>query len=370
MYPESVRDVFDSQIGSSIFTKETLDSFNREHKRTYRLLIIKYFISAIVYEEDEFRESQGKLNQMYMLSVSGNYEFLNEIHLGFKEEAVEYLNKQKVDILNKSDGKVSDDKIIRIVSFFKCYMKKESYLYLVNEIQDFWGIEIYYPNNNLRKHHWVDMTPCKHWQPIHTFPEFFAFQDVINLWNDTNEKYKKYKQSIEAGYSIYSRERREIDYSYSTSLRGTLVAGVHFFETYLYYLYYNFKMSKKILNNKLIKRSNVRQINDKNIIKELLEEEFPNLKSKTNSLYEIYCNMLEFRDAFVHMSAFEENGESRMQYLLKFDIIGLIEFLNNVFKYIEIIEEEVGESNQILFWKASFEWPVFELGKNISNLRV
>ena len=265
---------------------------------------------------------------------------------------------------------IEDSILNKYIEFLKVYLKNEKTLFLYNEVKEFWDVNELFNrtgNTSVLPHHWIELALFKYSLPINTVPEFFAYQDVINLWNETLRKYNELV-ILNDNFKQGTDEYRTINYTYSTLLRSTLTAGVHYFETYLYYMYYNLKHKMKFPSNSVIKRNDIRKINDKEIIRKLLYKEFSNLESLTEDNWAIYQEALEYRDAFVHISAFEENGVSRMQYLLSFDLAKLKLFLSNIFSFIEIIEQEVGEE-KILFWKSLFENPDFLNEKIITNIK-
>jgi hypothetical protein len=373
---EFLLNIYLNHINQGFFESKAIRNYTGNYKRGYRLLIAHYFTAAFFNEEPEFNWAQFNLSLMYMEKdmkekVKVNQDFINEI----EERSLKYLCDKKKLKLKKYDEQnskfiINDEKLIEYVDFLKKYIKDKKTLFLYKDLSSFWDLNDLYKNEISEKHteiyhhHTFELVPFRYSGPIHTFPEYFAYQDMINLWNLTINKYEIVKDEKE----ILNTTLRSDLYTYNSLLRTTLIVGVHFFETYLYYLYYNIKESHTFPKNKLCNRKDIRKINDKNILEELLFKEYKDIKGKTDKNYNVYLETLEYRDAFVHMSAFFDMGISRMQYLVDIDIDYLSKFLSNIITFIDILEEELGDK-KILFWKNLFEWPDFNEISTKSNLK-
>lgn len=366
MTKDELLDIYLNQTNTKLFSKEAIREYTGDIKRAYRLLLAHYFASSFVSNEAEFNWSQFNISRMHMARKSNHMSDLDKAFIKeVKTRSISYLCTELefkfVNTFEKKlhESRINDSVLNTCVNFLLSYLSNnERTLFLYGEIKDFWNIDALYQKLDSRmrvfSNHWIELVPFRYHLPIHTFPEYFAYQDMINTWNDTIDKYTNLK-GVE-----FSREKnvREMHYTYNSSLRTSLILGVHFFETYLYYLYYNLKSTGEFSGNRLINRNDVRKINDKQIVKDLLYKEFPNLESIITAHYRKYLETLEYRDAFVHMSAFSENGLSRMQYLLNVDIDIVSEALQNIADLVEMIETNIG-NYEILFWKAKVEWPVF-----------
>ncbi|MER2058179.1 MAG: hypothetical protein ABTA16_05105 [Niallia sp.] len=371
----SLIDIMDSQINTGYFDKEVMRYHSGDRRRAYRLVMACYFTSSFLDNEREFNWAQHQAFRFFTSWKLNDYTMIDDKVLNeVLARSVSYLcNSCYFKFLKQNDenGNIINDTLLnKYIEFLTNYLKSEKKLFLYNDLEEFWDIEKLYNNTiniKMHPHHWIELYRFRYKTPIHTFPEFFAYQDVINLWNETLSKYKEL-EILADKYNINDKAVRTVNYSYSSLLRNTLTAGVHYFETYLYYIYYNLKSKMKFSHNKVIKRSDVRKINDKEIINELLYKEIANLESLTSKNWSEYIKTLEYRDAFVHMSAFEEKGISRMEYLVSFDQEKLITFLENIFEFIEHIENSLGQ-DKILFWKEMFEEPNFDENLPVSNLK-
>lgn len=366
---------YQSLVNKGLFENNIVRDFTRDNKRAYRLLIVHTMVASFFNDEDEYNWAQFKISIMFMEKdmankVAVNDQFITEI----KKRALKYLCIEKELRFIDSIGEeieisvINDNKLQNCVNFLQKYVKNGKTLFLYEELQEFWDLKSLYKkhlNNHteVMTHHWIELVPFVYQMPIHTYPEFFAYQDMINLWNEMIEKYDIVK---DLDFSIKD-DNRKFFYSYNSLLRNTLVIGVHFFETYLYYLFYNIKSKGLFHKNKLICRNDVRKINDKSILKDLLFKEYVGLENSTLNLLAKYLETLDYRDAFVHMSAFNEKGISRMQYLVDINISFVSESLQNIVDFILLIEKEVGADN-ILFWKEKIEWPNFIKLEKVYNL--
>ncbi|PID25171.1 hypothetical protein [Sporosarcina sp. P7] len=377
MKKEELFDIYQRQTETILFTKFSVRNYSGDLKRIYRLLLVHYFAAAFTSNEEEFKWSQYKLSCMHMASNTSNLsdvdeDFVKEIKSKTFEFLCENLRFNLVESLEDElhKSRVNDGILNSCVNFMLSYINQDvRTLFLYSEIKEFWDVNLLYKENAsevcVLPGHWIELVPFKYNLPIHTFPEYFAYQDMINIWNDTIEKYAVIN---DIDFNRQS-EIREKHYSFNSSLRTSLILGVHFFETYLYYLYYNLKQTNEFSDNRLIKRSDVRKINDKQIVETLLYNEFPDLELKINVNYQKYLETLEYRDALVHMSAFSEKGFSRMQYLLDINIDIVSKSLQNIVDMVEIIDIQV-EKYGILFWKGMFEWPIFNETHKNSTLTI
>lgn len=366
-------------IDQGFFDNVTIRRFSGQYKRTYRVLILQCFCASIFNNHDKFYYALTKLQMMYLkLQIDEVGTISKDALRDYDLNCILYLTRCGLKLMDLDKTVGEDDYIIesqlKIASkFFQKYKEglvtaEQTTLYMYEEIEPFWDPAPMYKELGIKlfPHHWFDLVPFENNKPVHTFPEFFAYQDLINLWNVTIEKHRE-TQIKEFDWNIPST--RELRYSYFSSLRTTLILGVHFFETYLFYLYYNLKSLNNFPNNRLIQRTDVRRVNDKQIIEDLLFIEFPLLVPLLSPLYLKYKETLNYRDAFVHMSAFTEDHSaiSRMQRLINIDIEFVVDGLDNIINLIELIETNIDDSG-ILFWWEFFEKPVFANKIHIDSL--
>ncbi|ETT56076.1 hypothetical protein [Paenibacillus sp. FSL H7-689] len=372
------KDLLMRAVHEGVFDNKTIKRFSGEYKRTYRLLMIQCWCSSFFNDRSKFYEAFQEIKRLYRaLNTSTVGQINKQVLSQINQNCAIYLTDNCGMKIKDKDKTYEDDYLLesniqQAADFLIKYkdnlmQNKPITLYRYSEISSFWDLSDQYKENKLLEHHWFDFRAFEMPQPIFTFPEYFAYADLINLWNDT---IKKMNDTLTKGYNSKVAETRELRFSYFSSLRTVAILGVHFMETYLYYLYYNLRSLKKFPENTLLNRKDIRSINDKQIIEELLFIEFPSLQANIVPLYQKYQETLRDRDAFVHISAFTEDhsGASKMQRLVNIDINDVINDLDNIINMIELIEAGIGEDS-ILFWWDLFERPVFKRKTYISPLR-
>lgn len=368
---ENLYGIFINQTTSynNMLSSKGVRKYSGDYKRVYRLLIVHYMASAFLSDVEEFNWSQYKLSRMFLSTSLADLEpdLLNEVFARSKDYLIDNLKFAFSEDSPKTEKILfNDTKLSHCVNFFFAYLKNnKKTIFSFNELSGFWNLNDYFNfvdvEIDLHPHHLIELKPFTYRMPVPTFPDYFAFQDMVNVWNDTIEK-------LALVQKVTFYENREIHYSYNTSLRSTIIFGTQFVETYLYYIYYNFKASS-LFENKLLKRNDIRKINDTNIVEQLLYKEFPNMKSKIDGLYQEYKDILEIRNSFVHISAFVENGYSRLQELVNADIVDFSKKIQTMVDMVDAIENELG-SYGILFWRNRVKWPIFaELEKTSALMK-
>lgn len=351
-------------IQGDIVDNISIRQFTKEYKKAYRILIIGFYSSAFLNDKTGYRLFSNLLTELYLAMKEKRYGDYKKVDLDF------ILNLPLLIETNYYLDLSNDNKILSALSFFKKYkenfIKDGQTLYLYDEVKDFWNINELYPETIILPHHWLEFRAFIYSKPVLTFPEYFAYQDLINTWNLIVEKSNTFKN---LDHDFNNDEYRETNYVLSTLKRNCIISGVHFAETYLYYLYYNFKKLGYFKNNKLIKRNDIRKINDKEIIKDLIFKEFPGTEEKLEPLFIKYIEIVDDRDAFTHISAFTEDNRniSRIQRLININSISLADTLDTIFKLVSYIDDEIGK-HAILFWRKYVENPDFYKPYTISAL--
>lgn len=271
-----------------------------------------------------------------------------------------------------------DSQVDLIIAFFRkfldAYKEHEKTLYLVSELTPLLDIKMLVKDihgNNLRDHHWIDITFKQPLVP--TYPEFFNYVDLINLWNDFIEKYNKVKQMKEEKSNLKSNPVwRELDYSYSSSLRTLIILVINFVESYLYYYFYNSKQENKYSTNKLFSIKGF--IQDTQIVEDLIFEVHHHIRDNSNieTLYSTYNKAIKIRDRFVHTSAFidKTNKVAELQPLLNIKLDDTIFYLQSCVDFVYLLDSMLPDDEKILFWRKRFETPNFNLKEKISVLNI
>lgn len=119
----------------------------------------------------------------------------------------------------------------------------------------------------------------------------------------------------------------------------------------------------------MLRKSNrLRSINDKQIIEDLILVEYPSAKSVLNTLYSRYLEILEVRDAIVHLSPFKDDDSkrSRIELTLYYSVNQVAEINTTCYHFVKTIDGLVNQG--MLFWKTYMSDPNFKSLTLISNL--
>lgn len=363
------RVIFHDIIHSDMLDNKTIRDFGGRYRKPYRILIINFYCSAFMSNIEGFNFSTQYLSEFYQALKRKELKKIRPEFLSYIEESIPEFMKLELRVDIKSDPL-----ILKALEFFrdyrKDYIEQKKSLFLYKDLAEFWKIEDFYKERfNVMAHHWIELQPFVYTKPVLTFPEYFAYQDMINIWNQAIEKTEKLYE-LEKGYpSPTDIEYRTTKYTLSTLMRNSIISGVHFVESYLYYLYYNLREKRIFEENTLLNRRDIRKINDKEIIRDLIYKEYPNSEESLEKLFDKYLVVLEDRDAFTHISAFSEDNKymSRMQRLININLSSVKESLENNIEFVLAIESIIGEE-RILFWWDYVEYPIFENRRNISPL--
>ncbi|MEY2195761.1 hypothetical protein AB7942_23960 [Neobacillus sp. BF23-41] len=273
-----------------------------------------------------------------------------------------------------------DSQVDMIIKFFRDYLnsykENEKTLYLISEVKNIIDVKALIKElkgNVLKDHHWVDIN-FKQQPIVPTFPEFFNYLDLINLWNDFILKYEKAKQLAEKEENTSQNpEWRELDYSYSASLRTLVILSVNFVEAYLYYYFYNMKQEKKY--NKQSKVFNLKgYIQDTQIVEDLIFQVHTNIRDDAGiqQLFENYEEILKIRNRLVHTSAFVDNSNkiAELQPLINIKLDDVTSYLQTCVDFVINIDTMLPSDEKILLWWEYFETPIFANKEKISVLNI
>lgn len=269
-----------------------------------------------------------------------------------------------------------DSQVDMIISFLRTYLKsyKEmgKTLYMISEVShllDIKNLVMHLHGIDLKDHHWIDINfnaPI-----IPTFPEFFNYMDLINLWNDLIDKYNRViAMQLKGHDNKHNPLWRELEYSYYGSLRAVVILAVNFVESYLYYYFYNCKKENRYPKNKVFNLKGY--IQDTQVVEDLIFEEHKYIKddSRAQELYALYENVLKVRDRLVHTSAFVDKTRkvAELQPLLNLELNGVTNYLQNCIDLVSLFDSMLPKNEKILFWWDQFETPNFKVKKKISVL--
>lgn len=345
----------------------------------------------------EFRSYPKKVYKHYLAGILNDILFENSINKSLNYHQALFMSmtpqshpnsegpgyiKIKKNIVTKLENNnfitpERDSQLDLVIAFLRQYLNElkgnDKTLYLVSDFTKIVRVKRYFWENQgliLQNHHWLDITLTKPVTP--TFPEFFNYQDLINLWNDYIYKYNDYKKILEENGSENSPKFRELNYSIKGSERTLIVLATNFVESYLYYYFYNIKSSGKFSGNKVM---NIKgYIQDTQIVEDLIFEEHEDLRNDENiqDLYVIFKETLKVRDRFVHTSAFVDgsNKIAELQPLLNINRDNVIKYLQNSIDLVSRVDSMLPEDEKILFWWERFENPIFSKFEYINPLNV
>ncbi|MGD6967126.1 hypothetical protein ACQCVP_11905 [Rossellomorea vietnamensis] len=353
---------------------EEVRKFSGSSRKTYRILMVNIFSS--MWRNDGRSYHDFFTQAMLMINLRDNdYEILESGEFQIKRDYwckelydnefkfIKFENQQYIiddeELLNKALKFCND--------YIKEFLENDQKLYLYAIIQEFWDLKTLYRKKTaasleeLLPSNWIDLNPFMYPLPIYTFPDYLAYQDMINIWNDLVEKSDKIIHAE-------GREKRSLQFSLVSSIKYSLVASVHFTEVYLFYFYYLCRLEGKYPENQLIKRRNIRSVNDKEIITDLVYEEFEDIPDALKSVYGEYLKILEIRDAIVHLSPFKDENtkKSRIELTLDLDMSVALRAIKTCFGLVKETNDIIGRD--LLFWLNSMEMPYFDDFSKISNL--
>lgn len=346
----------------------------------------------------KFRSHKKKLYKYYLAGILNDIIFEHYIHESFFYHQAKFLLHAAEQLPNQDSqgdrknkaltiktlqnnyfiNPQQDSQVDILIAFLRTYLNdlklNKKTLYLVSDLEKIIRIQDYFRikmQHNIKKHHWIDVTLN---QPlVLTFPEFFNYQDLINLWNDYIEKHKKISELKQSGIANKTNhEYRRLDYSIKGSERTLVILATNFVESYLYYYFYNIKSSKFYPQNKIHTIKNY--IQDTQIVEDLIFKEHPNIKDNNaiSLQYKKFHDSLKIRDRFVHTSAFVEqtNKIAQLQPLLNISKEETISILQNAIDFVYSIDNNLPENEKILFWWEQFETPDFSKHQIINPLNI
>ncbi|WEA41636.1 hypothetical protein [Lysinibacillus fusiformis] len=346
----------------------------------------------------EFRSHPKKVYKYYLAGILNDIIFGNEIHKSFFYHQAKFMSilpsshpnkdgqgyrKIKQDTIrvlkdNYFKSPETDSQVDLIISFLRNYLNdllaKGKTLYLVSELENIVQLKKFYheyKDYTLKNHYWVDIS-LRH-SIVVTIPEFFTYQDLINLWNDYINKFNQFKELHEKGLAKKSNPKfRELDYSIKGSERTLIILATNFVESYLYFYFYNIKSTKLYPTNKVVNFNGY--VHDTMIIEDLIFSVHNSMKDNTD-IQTSYLKLKEtigVRDRFVHTSAFVDESKKmgQLQPLLSIDINQIVNHLQNAIDFVYLIDSNLPSNEKILFWWDQFETPDFSKHSYINPLNI
>jgi hypothetical protein len=172
-----------------------------------------------------------------------------------------------------------EETIDKVIAFFRKRLDELSNkktLFMASELEEIINIQNFYQhtNHHIKSHHWIEFELGRGLIP--TIPEFIAYGDVINLWNLLLEKHSIYKEAEEEisspeNYLEFHKSSfiRKLKYTIITLNRSCVISAITFAESYLFYLFYNFKNEKVAIDKEKVRslyERNEKTIQDTEIV--------------------------------------------------------------------------------------------------------
>lgn len=350
-------------------SKKMRNDFRKHTKKLYKYMLCGILHDIVVFGDYWTREGYS---QAKIMSLSPSF-FPNEHKKGYTIIKDRIIANLKESYFHQYDRDSQVDLMIKFLrDYLKSYKEKGKTLYLVSELEKILDIKRLFLSKGviLKDHHWIDINLRNPATP--TLPEFYNYMDLINLWNDFIVKYNKVVQMQEEKRAVRENPTwRELEYTYTSSLRTLIILAVNFVESYLYYYFYNAKQEKSYPSNKLFYIKG-HHIQDTQIIEDLIFEEHHYIKSDKHvqELYSTYEEVVDIRNRLVHTSAFVDtkNKIGELQPLLNVNLIDSISHLQTCIDLVYFIDSKLPDKEKILFWWDKFESPNFSKRKKISVL--
>lgn len=354
----------------TLFASETIRQFNSRAKKTYKLALCGIVADTFDKGQYAYGVHYGDARTMATMPEFVNQNGPGQLH----NRLVKGL--ESFYFYDFNDSTYVDKVIGFFRKFLNDYDKKKKRFYLLSEVKEIYDVEKLLNDrgyNNIKNHHWLDIS---FYGPITpTFPEFYNYIDLLNLWNDFVGKKNELSKMIDEEKTNQARYR-ELVYSASSSTRAVIISAVTYVEAYLYYYFYNIKNDENRNTDERIKGilNSDGFVQDKQIVEKVIFKLHPEIKNNEamKNLYKKYKEDLKIRDRYVHLSAFvnETNQMSELQPLITLSEEELEETLQNCIDFTYTLDGLLPENEKILFWWERFESPIFKSNNKINTLNL
>ena len=350
----------------------TIRNLSGEPKKIYKYFLGAVFLNVINGQLFEPGQNQNIRNALDILESPK--EATRKYSLERVKKQVQYFFVERYVKCPYEDATID-----KVFLFFREILedaKKGKTMFLASELEKIIETFPYYEKQGVpvKPHRWLDFSIYEGLTP--TMPEFITYTDMINLWNLSMEQ----KNIIDECHNKASNSRGfaefdELRTTMMTLLRNCVVSAITFAESYLYFLFYDFKQQGLFEDNPKVKvlydKEDREYIQDTEIMKSLIFEVFPKIKSNKhiNKLYKEYRKINNTRNGIIHTSVSIDKGnqQPKLQPALKLSIPLVQEYLSTITNFVFSIDERLPLEHQILFWRDNFEDPDFTKGEKISR---
>ncbi|WP_366248378.1 hypothetical protein [Terribacillus aidingensis] len=346
-------------------SNKTLKKLSKIPKKCYKYALVAVFLNII----NRKHVTRGQATNLKIVDGIRNYPKL------YSQSNLDNISDTVVETL-KATGFYNADKEETIDTTFQLFRdmvdtisKESAFLIRVGALSELIDIEYLRRFNNspnLQPHHLIDISLMNGITP--TFPEFFPYSDLVNMWNIYLDKKEEYKQKIASGnIPITQRtskpEVRRIVYEIEALLRMLHITSVTFVESYLYYIFYNLKESKYQTEDKKVEKLlGFRKVEDEEILKNIIRREFiRDNQGEFNDLVKKYHDFNQKRNRFIHVSAFpDEKDASELMHLYTTGYHYIIEGVKDCIDLVNTIDTRLPTKLKVLHWWKSVKHPDFD----------
>lgn len=347
-----------------------------EPKKLFRYLLVGIFINTIeVNKNDEMKKNKNLMERHEYISAA-------QMILRFPKAAPHisdlYINRiQQAMEDNFFHDPKNPNIVVKINTFFReklKHLKAGKRFWKVEEFEKIFSVEDYLKNLAIpvKNHHWIDFNI--YYGIIPTYPEHITYNDLINSWNLILERTNKY-HLLEDNHN----QRKQLEYEIFSLQRYSYTSCVTFFESYLFYLFYNLKSENAFKEDETIQKMYKRpyiKVNDTDILDHIIEPKLitNSCKEKYKELLKEYKKLNDIRNSIIHTSAFETLADqtSSMELFMPIDID--LDILKKEFELVIefslFIESLLPEEFKILFWWDRFENPDFNSRRKIKRTSI
>lgn len=351
-----------------LFSRNAISKLSKNPKKIYKNGLVAMFITALMVGDFNKKKKEYADNIGFCHSVLDNPRIFQNVETFKVVDDMVQAKLQLVFVKNpKSDATIN--KIIEMMrEIIKANLNGDRYLLTFEELEHLLDVKALLnllfrnSNPNISHHHWIEFDLER--SIVHTFPDFITYADLISLWNIYIDKRELLHQ--QKGLQSDRILIRVIDSEIHALHISLWTQAVTVVESYLYYIFYNIKMSNYPLNStKAQGFINVAKPDDNQILDSLILPEFSSQENEGNisiikQLHQQYKSINNIRNRFIHASAFDDNKQSHLLPLVTSNSSKLLNALELCTDLVLEIEKILPTNLKILFWWDSMQHPNYK----------
>lgn len=353
---------------NKLISSDTLHTLSGTPKQCYRYTLTAIFINIIGGQHYTIGQEENINIALHILRNPTKFKkqtILNSI----KNEVQKSLKKSHFRNPYKTETILLITELFRKIVCTKLEGKR--YMTLVKELDSIIDMNAYFTSfNRPRPHHWIHISFSQGLVP--TLPEFIIYSDIINTWNilldKSDELINLLKTDDQTHYKErqYTLEARKLEYECQALNRSLLTLSSSYVESYMYYVFYNLKMSQYQLATQTAKEYiKIKKVDATGIIENIIIGEFftPSRVefSLITTLLEKYKRIIKLRNRIIHPSAFEEQSQSHLLPLISLSFDRVIDALQTSIELVLSVDKHLPNDQKILYWWENVEHPNFLL---------